>query len=171
LIDNVVKAVNSGNRVDISDFATHDIAGIFKIWFRQLPASVIPRPLLQDFMETNKIGDDHARVSALRELCERKLPSNNLRVLSFTLSVLAAFNEHKAESKMDADNLATVFAPALFFCLNQPDQTKEEIMNNAKMGPDLKVTISFMISHRAKIFEDVSATLKTNLLQAADMKK
>ncbi len=170
LIDNVVKSVNMGMRVEIGDFHVHDVAGIFKIWFRQLPSSVIPRPLLGDFVATSRIDDVEERAAALKQLCEKKLPSNNLRVLSFTVGVLNAFHENRERSKMDADNLATVFAPALFFALNQPAQSKEEIIENAKLGPELKTVVAFMVAHCKWIFEDASATLKSNLMLAADKK-
>lgn len=169
-IDSVVKSVNSGMRVDVAEFPTHDVAGIFKIWFRLLPAPVVPRPLLPEFVATNRIVDPEERAAALRSICDNKLPSHNLRVLSFTLSLLNAFHNQRASSKMDADNLATIFAPALFFCLNQ-DQSKEEVLENAKLGPDLKNVISFMIANLPSIIDDLTATLKTKLLEAADIKK
>lgn len=123
LIDSVVKSVDMGMRVDLADMHVHDVAGIFKIWYRQLPAPVVPRPLLSAFVATSALPDDK-RCAALRELCEKKLPSNNLRVLSFTIGVLAAFHDNRERSKMDAENLATIFAPALFFALNSAGQTK-----------------------------------------------
>ncbi len=73
-----------GLRVEIGDFHVHDVAGIFKvrkwwklfpcvlinsclqIWFRQLPSSVIPRPLLQDFLATSAIDDPEKRAAALK---------------------------------------------------------------------------------------------------------
>jgi hypothetical protein len=170
LIDSVVKSVDMGMRVDIADFHVHDVAGIFKIWYRQLPAPVIPRLLLADFVATSQIGQEEKRIAALRELVEKKLPSNNLRVLSFTVGVLAAFHDNRERSKMDSENLATIFAPALFFALNTSGQTKEEIIENAKLGPELKNVVAFLISNVKNIFEDTSATLKANLLQAADKK-
>ena len=169
LIDSVVKSVDMGLRVEIADFHVHDVAGIFKIWYRQLPAPVVPRLLLPAFVATSSLPDDK-RCAALRELCEKKLPSHNLRVLSFTIGVLAAFHENRERSKMDADNLATIFAPALFFALNTVGQSKEEIIENAKLGPELKNVSAFLIVNVKNVFEDTSATLKANLLQAADKK-
>jgi RhoGAP domain len=166
LIDHIVKQVNSGNRIEIQEFGTHDIAGIFKVWYRMLPSSVIPRPLLQDFVRTNNKQDEEERCTALRTLVERRLPTHNARVLGFTLQLLAALQAQHL-GKMDADNLATIFAPALFFSLNQPDQTKEEILENARLGPDLKTVVAFLILHLGKIMDDSTTTLKNKLMEAA----
>jgi len=140
--------------VDISDAATHDVAGIFKIWFRQLPTSVIPRMLLDKFVACNEIEDDAERLDQCREIIGKQLPSNNARVLSFTLNFLHNFVQQASESLMDASNLATIFAPSLFFCLNQPDQTKEEILENARLGPATKVCIAFMIDNAPELFDN-----------------
>ncbi len=171
LIDAVVRAVDSGLRADLAELGTHDIAGVFKSWYRMLPTPIIPKPLLAEFLATNAIEAPDARAAALRELCDRKLPSHNVRVLSFTLGVLAAFHNSRTTSKMDADNLALIFGPVVFFSFNQPDQSKEELLENAKLGPDIKSCLAFLISHAALVVEDLSATLKGKLLEAAEVRK
>lgn len=171
LIDSVVRAVDSGMRADLSELSTHDIAGVFKSWYRMLPTPIIPKPLIRDFLATNEISDQEQRLAALRELCDRRLPSHNMRVLSFTLNVLAAFAEAKATSKMDGDNLALIFGPITFFSFNQPEQSREEMLENAKLGPDIKTCLAFLINHASQVVEDTNATLKGKLLEAADVRR
>lgn len=95
----------------------HDVAGLIKRWFRELPSPLIPHPLYAGAIGTVKGKQENDVAAQNQHLKEalRALPPINRRVLRDLCRFLECVSEHSAENKMTIENLAMVFAPNLLY--------------------------------------------------------
>ncbi|CAH0746591.1 unnamed protein product [Diatraea saccharalis] len=104
----------------------HDVATLLKEFLRDLPDPLLCRDLYNAFLNTQKLRNRRLQWEALR-LIVQLLPAahrDTLHALLSFLSQLAAHaeDEHQPGNKMDAANLATVFAPNILH-KNKPNET------------------------------------------------
>ncbi|PAV63486.1 hypothetical protein WR25_01440 [Diploscapter pachys] len=94
--------------------AVNDIAAILKEYFRDLPQPLLPKEHYQAYIAAAKLTSDD-RVECVRHLLALLNPPN-----IDTLFVLMKFLHQIPGNKMDARNLATIFAP----CILRADHDK-----------------------------------------------
>ncbi|XP_075982418.1 rho GTPase activating protein at 102A isoform X2 [Anticarsia gemmatalis] len=93
----------------------HDVATLLKEFLRDLPDPLLCRDLYSAFLHTQKIDNRRFQWEALR-LIVQLLPAAHRDTLNALLSFLAQLAAHAEDdrepgNKMDAANLATIFAP------------------------------------------------------------
>ncbi|XP_025408435.1 uncharacterized protein LOC112682133 isoform X2 [Sipha flava] len=104
-----------------SEDHVHDVATLLKEYFRALPDALLCNDLYQCFIQTQKIRNRHLQLDAIKHLIQL-LPianRNTLYALLKFLNIMAKYSEDSKNSyghtiegnKMDASNLATLFAP------------------------------------------------------------
>ena len=54
----------------------HDIAGLLKLYFRELPEPLVTNAMHAEFIQAARIQDDGHRVEALKHLVQRLPPTN-----------------------------------------------------------------------------------------------
>ncbi|EGC35155.1 hypothetical protein DICPUDRAFT_10267, partial [Dictyostelium purpureum] len=88
----------------------HVLAGLLKLWLRELAQPVIPTELYYDCIKSRS-KEEVVRISS-------SLPEINREVLNYLLAFLKNVSQpqYAAYSKMDIDNVAMVFAPGLLRC-------------------------------------------------------
>jgi len=100
--------------VDFRVCSVHDVAGLVKLYLRELPEPLIPFALYANVIETQqkleKTSDEKAYQRDLI-LVLHQLPKNNSLVLGYLLKFLHQFSEFAVETKMTIANLAMVFSP------------------------------------------------------------
>ncbi|CAI5960304.1 unnamed protein product [Closterium sp. NIES-65] len=81
----------------------HSLAGLIKAWFRELPEGLL------DLFTPNQVAGatEEAAATALAET----LPAIHRELLDWVINLMADVVEHEAENKMNARNIALVFAP------------------------------------------------------------
>ncbi|CAI7865242.1 unnamed protein product [Closterium sp. NIES-53] len=81
----------------------HSLAGLIKAWFRELPEGLL------DLFTPNQVAGatEEAAASALAET----LPAIHRELLDWVINLMADVVEHEAQNKMNARNIALVFAP------------------------------------------------------------
>ncbi|CAI5515347.1 unnamed protein product [Closterium sp. Naga37s-1] len=81
----------------------HSLAGLIKAWFRELPEGLL------DLFTPNQVAGatDEAAASAL----VATLPAIHRELLDWVINLMADVVEHEAQNKMNARNIALVFAP------------------------------------------------------------
>nr|XP_023030113.1 uncharacterized protein LOC111518025 [Leptinotarsa decemlineata] len=109
------------------DQCPHDVATLLKEYLRDLPDPLLCRDLYQAFVQTQRIRNRRLQFEALQHLVQLLPPANRdtLHALLSFLSVVAKnaedSNDESGEAlsgnKMDAKNLATVFAPNILHCI------------------------------------------------------
>ncbi|CAH2088231.1 unnamed protein product [Euphydryas editha] len=104
----------------------HDVATLLKEFLRDLPDPLLCRDLYPAFLQTQKIRNRRLQWEALR-LIVQLLPAAHRDTLNALLSFLSQLAGHAEDdqqpgNKMDAANLATIFAPNILH-RNKPNET------------------------------------------------
>ncbi|CAG9571560.1 unnamed protein product [Danaus chrysippus] len=104
----------------------HDVATLLKEFLRDLPDPLLCRDLYPAFLQTQKIRNRRLQWEALR-LIVQLLPAAHRDTLSALLAFLSQLASHAGDedtpgNKMNAANLATIFAPNILH-KNKPNET------------------------------------------------
>ncbi|CAL9198890.1 rho GTPase-activating protein 5 [Musa acuminata AAA Group] len=81
----------------------HCLAGLIKAWFRELPTGVLDTLSAEQVMQC-QTEEDCARLARL-------LPTTEAALLDWAINLMADVVQEEQENKMNARNIATVFAP------------------------------------------------------------
>ncbi|KAJ7583131.1 Rho GTPase activation protein [Mycena floridula] len=91
----------------------NNVASVLKLWFRELPDSLLTVALHQGFIDAAKIENERLRHIRLHERVN-DLPDANYSTLKYFFGHLYRINQHATENSMTMQNLAIVFGPTLF---------------------------------------------------------
>ncbi|XP_039515491.1 active breakpoint cluster region-related protein [Pimephales promelas] len=108
-------AFNTNYREAVSKLRSTDVnavSGTLKLYFRELPLSLIPSEYFKELSDALEIADPYLRADSMLTLLQA-LPDVNRNTLLFLLHHLRRVAERKEENKMSLSNLATVFGPSL----------------------------------------------------------
>ncbi|XP_078435171.1 rho GTPase-activating protein 5-like [Wolffia australiana] len=99
--ERVREELNSG--VIPEDVDVHCLAGLIKAWFRELPSGVLD-PLTPEQVMESQTEEECAQVVKL-------LPPTESALLDWAVNLMADVAQHEQYNKMNARNIAMVFAP------------------------------------------------------------
>ncbi|XP_051982695.1 active breakpoint cluster region-related protein-like [Xyrauchen texanus] len=108
-------AFNTNFREAVSKLRSVDVntvSGTLKLYFRELPLSLIPSEQFQDLSDALDIADPILRANTMQTSL-KDLPDVNRNTLLFLLHHLRRVAERQEQNKMPLSNLATVFGPSL----------------------------------------------------------
>jgi len=114
-INKIRNAIDNGERVDYVQYTAHDIAGVVKLYFRELPVPLVPVELYDCFIAASltKNENESCNVEKIQKVV--KLLPNGHRCVLFRLTrFFSSLAHHSDKNKMSIENLATVVAPNLF---------------------------------------------------------
>jgi hypothetical protein len=129
--------------------AVHDVAGVVKLWLRELPEPLFTFDLYSPVLALSD-GD----AAGMRALLQT-LPAINMRVLRSLMRCLIVVLQHEETNKMSAKNLAIVFGPTLMRPPPSDDAPTMELRDTPKV---LELTRLILQQH-GEIFGDL---LRTN---------
>ncbi|CAN0151893.1 unnamed protein product [Lampetra planeri] len=91
------------------------VAGLLKLFLRELPDGVVPASLLPSFLQAyrGRAGDEMRLAESLRLLLAQ-LPGENHALLLYLCSFLVRVAQHQEVNLMSPQNLGTVFGPNFF---------------------------------------------------------
>jgi len=114
-INAIRNAIEKGESVNYMLYTPHDITGVIKMYFRELPTPLIPVELYDCFIAASltKNDSDCCNVEKLQKAV-RLLPPGHKTVLYRMAKFFNALSQFSDENKMGVENLSTVFAPNLF---------------------------------------------------------
>ncbi|KYR02381.1 RhoGAP domain-containing protein [Tieghemostelium lacteum] len=114
----------------------HVLAGLLKLWLRELTDPVIPTELYYDCIKSK------SRDEVTRQV--HNLPPINREVLFFILKFLkyVANPANTPKTKMDADNISMVFAPGLLRC---PPNDPNMMLNTQYEKDFIKNLIDYLV--------------------------
>lgn len=98
------------NATILSSVDINAIAGLFKLWLRELPEPLMTYALYTSFLATLEIEEYGAKLLALKELVHR-LPVPNFSMLKRLIEHLEKVTDYEACNHMYAHNLAIIFGP------------------------------------------------------------
>ena len=122
----------------------HDVAGILKLWLRELPEPLLTFALYSRFIELTD-GD----VDGLRALLDL-VPAINMRVLRRLMQFLVLVLQNESVNKMGAKNVAIVVGPTLLRCPVADNSAMTELRDTPKV---LALTQLLLCEHVALGFE------------------
>uniref|UniRef100_A0A8D8VAM9 SLIT-ROBO Rho GTPase-activating protein 1 n=1 Tax=Cacopsylla melanoneura TaxID=428564 RepID=A0A8D8VAM9_9HEMI len=111
---------------DMTDGARSDmnsIAGVFKLYLRELREPLFPLIYFEQFMQLSQLESKHEFVVRMRDLLS-SLPRPALVLLRYIFAFLNHLSEYADENMMDPYNLAICFGPTLVPVPDDKDQVQ-----------------------------------------------
>ncbi|ORY82548.1 hypothetical protein BCR37DRAFT_315298 [Protomyces lactucae-debilis] len=90
----------------------HAVAGMLKLYLRELPSPILPRDLQRDFLEIIEMPDEPARMATIKTLVHA-LPRENFELLQYLTRHLFGIVQNEPLNKMSLRNVGIVFSPTL----------------------------------------------------------
>lgn len=107
---------NSEGDIDLlaedDDYDVHAVASLFKMYLRELPATILTRELHLEFLKVLELGDKQLKIQAFNGLVH-ELPSCNFMLLRSLSQYLLEVVQNSERNKMSVKNVGIVFAPTL----------------------------------------------------------
>ncbi|XP_046501286.1 rho GTPase-activating protein 29 isoform X1 [Equus quagga] len=164
---------NGMHLVDISEFSSHDICDVLKLYLRQLPEPFILFRLYKEFIdlakeiqlvneeqETKKDSSEDKKwpstsIEINRILLKsrdllRQLPASNFNSLHYLIVHLKRVVDHAEENKMNSRNLGVIFGPSLI--RPRPTTAPVTISSLAEYSNQARL-VEFLITYSQKIFD------------------
>eukprot|EP00005_Dracoamoeba_jomungandri_P004317 CAMPEP_0174259032 /NCGR_PEP_ID=MMETSP0439-20130205/7915_1 /TAXON_ID=0 /ORGANISM="Stereomyxa ramosa, Strain Chinc5" /LENGTH=1146 /DNA_ID=CAMNT_0015342765 /DNA_START=73 /DNA_END=3510 /DNA_ORIENTATION=+ len=92
----------------------HSVAGVLKLWVRELPEPIFPYAVYDKLLSTSEISSPSQRVTAVKQVLD-ELPPILIFSLQFLLCYLNKVSKHASQNKMNPHNLSIVFGPNLLY--------------------------------------------------------
>lgn len=106
--------VGEANLEEVGDVMA--VAGLLKLFLRELPDPPIPQSMTADFIKVHQAHkDDRGGLSEIKTLLE-KLPASNYQLLKYLCNFLVKVSMNEENNKMSSMALAIVFGPNFFRC-------------------------------------------------------
>lgn len=165
---------NGMHLVDISEFSSHDICDVLKLYLRQLPEPFILFRFYKEFIdlakeiqhineeqETKKDSPEdkkqlYVSLETNRILLKskdllRQLPASNFNSLHYLIVHLKRVVDHAEENKMNSKNLGVIFGPTLI--RPRPTTAPVTISSLAEYSNQARL-VEFLITNSQKIFDE-----------------
>ncbi|KAK9889354.1 hypothetical protein WA026_004627 [Henosepilachna vigintioctopunctata] len=105
---------SSTDMLSFEDHQSYDVADMVKQYFRELPEALLTNKLSETFKLIFQYVPNEYRLDAV--LCGVFLmPDEHIEVLQTLIDFLISIAKHSNENQMNESNLATCFAPSLFY--------------------------------------------------------
>lgn len=107
------------------------VAGLLKLFLRELPDPLIPQNLTAEFIKIHQAQKgDSGSLSEMKSLLE-KLPSSNYQLLKYLCKFLVKVSMNEENNKMSSMALSIIFGPNLFRCKDGIEGLREQGHTNA----------------------------------------
>lgn len=107
------------------------VAGLLKLFLRELPEPLIPQNMTADFIEIHKAHkNNHSGLMEMKSLIE-KLPASSYQLLKYLCKFLVRVSMNEENNKMSCNALAIVFGPNVFRCKDDIEGLHEQGQTNA----------------------------------------
>ncbi|KAJ3395690.1 hypothetical protein HDU92_005156 [Lobulomyces angularis] len=145
LINKDLKTLFLGEKINLSECSVNvnDIAGLLKLYFRELPEPLFTKDLYNGFIEASKHDDIRHSLISIHELINL-LPDANYATLRYLMNHLWNVQENQVENKMNISNLSIVFGPTL---LDFPSSGGEGDLNS------MSKVVEIVLSNFSVIFD------------------
>lgn len=97
--------------VDVDPSDINSVAGVLKLYFRELREPLFPLHLFDELIACSKL-DDQQKIEKMKELLST-LPRSIIIVMRYLFAFLNHLSEYSDENMMDSYNLAICFGPTL----------------------------------------------------------
>mmetsp|Transcript_9835 Transcript_9835/g.39882 ORF Transcript_9835/g.39882 Transcript_9835/m.39882 type:complete len:785 (+) Transcript_9835:158-2512(+) len=140
---------DSGENVSFENESDpHAVAGLLKLYFRELPEPIMTYDHYDNFIIGEGIPNPTLRLRYLRYLMETYLAPLNRALLKRLVSFLRKVNEHSEVNKMPIHNIATVFGPNLL------KQRNANMLQMVEDTAQINNIVNIFINHDGYLFND-----------------
>ncbi|CAI8039456.1 Protein FAM13A, partial [Geodia barretti] len=117
-IEKLKASFNAVGDADFTDVDVAAIAGLLKLFLRELPAPVIPPDIEAKMVDIQQKhpGEMTEQAGSLLRDCLSQLPAIELAVFKYIVNHLSRVAQHSGFNKMTAVALSIVFGPGIFHC-------------------------------------------------------
>lgn len=129
----------------------HTVAGLLKLFLRELPEPPIPHALYSSVLQLDKISDKNEKIDHLREIMH-KLPEHNYFLLQCMCCLLQRITRFSHINMMKETNLAIVFGPVFAYPPTSLNVSKQQFL--AQHLPALSSVCELMITYFVDIFHN-----------------
>ncbi|XP_073851511.1 rho GTPase-activating protein 11A isoform X3 [Macaca fascicularis] len=112
-----------------------DVAGLLKLFFRELPEPILPADLHEALLKAQQLGTEEKKKATLLLSC--LLADHTVHVLRYFFNFLRNVSLRSSENKMDSSNLAVIFAPNLL----QTNEGHEKMFSNTEKKLRLQAAV------------------------------
>lgn len=166
-ISNLIKEIDSGESVDLSNYNVHEIANVFKLYFQLLPEPIFTLKLYPRFMAAVCLEDVELRNKYYNSLLVT-LPKTSKKAAIFLINFLKKVVDEKKSNRMGAKNLGIVFGPLLLRREKQDDDVYKSFLHYSKY---IINCAKHMISSFDELFIDVPPVEVVRTLTSYTAKK
>jgi len=166
-LEDMRNRLDTGETFQYCNLVGHTVAGLLKLWLRELPEPICPSSLFDEFQSAVPMGTmansppdsvDSNIVQQLRSIIS-KMPDLNKRCLYCIIEMLAAVEAHQDTNKMTAANLSLIFSPLL---MRQPGQESSSSSTSTMgLGSMNFECVSYMITRFKAVFSGFEHDFKT----------
>ncbi|XP_041443145.1 GEM-interacting protein isoform X2 [Xenopus laevis] len=155
-VEKLLQAFENGRElVDLSGHSPHDITSSLKHFLKQLPDSVVPYQLYEQFMafsrdyleDTKENETGHSAIHQMKELLCR-MPHSHYNTLRHLTAHLYRVSERFEDNKMNPNNLGIIFGPTLIRPLPGQDISVNCLIDTGYQSQ----AVEFLINNYEKIF-------------------
>ncbi|XP_074853051.1 rho GTPase-activating protein 11A-like isoform X2 [Carettochelys insculpta] len=122
-----------------------DVAGLLKLFFRELPEPILPTDLQAALFKAQQLENEEKNTATLLLSC--LVSDRTIDTLRYFFNFLRNVSLRSHENKMDSSNLAVIFAPNL---LHSSDNEKMSVNTERKLRLQAAV-VQTLIDHAANI--------------------
>lgn len=143
----------------------HNIAGLLKLYIRELPSPLIPIETQDTLIRCNNISNRKEKLKKLRRVI-KTLPLNHFNLLKSIIDMLHLYSKNSDKTKMTTTNLSTVWAPNLIW-----NKEKQNDRNNLLLyTKECNDTIETFIKYAPNLFKERTDTTAKPLLSCKKRK-
>jgi RhoGAP domain/PH domain len=107
--------IERGESIDFMSVENHTLACLLKQWLRELADPLMTFALYNTWiLVPQRYADDASKKLVMVRRLLRRLPPEHLCMLYRLIDLMLDFDQHSAQSNMNASNIAIVLAPNLF---------------------------------------------------------
>ncbi|KAF2068734.1 hypothetical protein CYY_009944 [Polysphondylium violaceum] len=111
-LDQGREEIETGIELDYSEMDIHAVAGILKLWVRNLPEPLLTWKYFDQFTQLADIDSKAQRYPLIKSILE-KLPNDNKFCVYYLMKLLTKVSDNSAVNKMTPNNISIVFATLL----------------------------------------------------------
>ncbi|KAM9990594.1 hypothetical protein ACTFIY_006627 [Dictyostelium cf. discoideum] len=111
-LDMAREEIETGVDLDYNEMDIHAVAGILKLWVRNLPEPLLTYKYFDTFVDIADLETKDERIAMIKTVVE-KLPFENKFSTFYLMKLLSKVSENSAVNKMTPNNISIVFATLL----------------------------------------------------------
>eukprot|EP01132_Coremiostelium_polycephalum_P000416 gene416-526_t len=111
-LDLAREEIETGVELDYSEMDIHAVAGILKLWVRNLPEPLLTWKQFETFVDVAEIEGKQQKYVAIKSILE-KIPHENRFCCYYLMKLLTKVSENSSVNKMTPNNISIVFATLL----------------------------------------------------------